>query len=103
MKDLTQPDAGIEVPNVTTRTNEAPLAPAHGSAFRDELRALIDWHSSQIGPEAAAYWLSTMAHSALAHLVWMPIRTRQAYEHLGEVCDLLPMPNDKLSGSSSLK
>lgn len=32
MEDLTQPHADTEVPNETTRTNEAPLAPAHGSA-----------------------------------------------------------------------
>lgn len=32
MKDMKQPDAGIEVPNVNSRTNEAPLAPAHGPA-----------------------------------------------------------------------
>jgi hypothetical protein len=68
-------------------------SPAHCSAFRDDLHALINQHASQIGPEAAAYWLSTMAHSALAHLVWMPGETKQAYEHLGKVCDLLPMPN----------
>jgi hypothetical protein len=34
MEDLTQPHADTEVPNETTRTNEAPLAPAHGSAVR---------------------------------------------------------------------
>jgi hypothetical protein len=33
MEDLTQPHADTEVPNETTRTNEAPLAPAHGSAL----------------------------------------------------------------------
>ena len=51
MKDLRQPDAGIEVPNVTTRTNEAPLAPAHGSAdatdFISELHNLINRHSME--------------------------------------------------------
>lgn len=35
MEDLTQPHAGIEVPNETTRTSQAPLAPAHGSADWD--------------------------------------------------------------------
>jgi hypothetical protein len=63
-------------------------------AFNDELHALINKHASRIGPETAAYWLSTMAHSALAHLKWMPEETKQAYHHLGKACDLLPMPNE---------
>lgn len=72
-----------------------PLAAAPGSAFRDELHALVNAHASKIGPQEAAFWLASMAHSALVHLVWMPAETRQAKELLAKSCDLLPLPNSQ--------
>lgn len=77
----------------TQRADGPPLAASPGSAFRDELHALVNAHASKIGPQEAAFWLASMAHSALAHLVWMPAEIRQAKELLAKSCDLLPLAN----------